>query len=118
MANMVWEMVELNGLNVETLKKVFSSNLARLMSDNGVNQRQMASDLEVTTGIVSRWVNGFTFPDSATIDRMREKYLWTLVELFNEGKTEVRKLDAAEAIMVLAEATGYERPKLKVKKIQ
>lgn len=111
---MVMTLVQLDGLSVETLKKIFGKNLREKMATISLTGSALASELNVSQGVVSRWMNGLSFPDTVTIDLMRRVYGWTTDDLLTERKDEPPR-DPAGAIKDIAEALGYERPRLKKK---
>ena len=112
---MVVSLIQLNGLDVDSLKAIFARNLEYAMKESGVNQSELAEAVGVSSGMVSRWVNGHSLPDSVVIDEMRRIYSWTTRDLFEENPDEPPPVNTASALKAIAEALGYERPRLRRK---
>lgn len=54
----------------ETWKQVFASNLADILSDKGMTQRQLAIDSGVSAAMISDYINGVRMPGLAAAINM------------------------------------------------
>lgn len=115
---MIMTLIQLDGVELESLKIIFGRNLDTLMRKSGVTGIQLAADVGVSQSMVSKWINAKSIPDSLVIDEMRKRYNWSPAQLFGEESDEPPPIDAAIALRSLAEALGFERPRLKRKPIQ
>lgn len=62
-------------------RKIFANNLSRLIEERGIEQRKLASDLNVSASIVSSWVLGKRFPRANTMQEIADYFHVTVSEL-------------------------------------
>jgi hypothetical protein len=103
-------------------KEVIRLNVDRLMKRDNLNGVLMASMLDEAPGSVSRWLNGKIGITSAILDKMRDRLGWGLKEMYWQPESDedepppgTKDLDRAEAVRIVADACGFERPRLKKK---
>ena len=62
-------------------RKIFASNLVRLLEQRGVEQQTVAIDLDVSTSTVSSWVTGQRFPRADMMQKLAVYFNVTVSEL-------------------------------------
>jgi len=62
-------------------RTIFAKNLSRLLEERGVEQQTVASDLNVSTSIVSAWVLGRRFPRADIMQKLAAYFHVTVSDL-------------------------------------
>lgn len=108
----------------DSLKTIICRNVVRLAKEDKVSGAQLSRILDVAPPNVSRWFNHKSRPDDAIIDKMRELLGWRLEELMWEPEADAKPperterhkpLTLIESIQLIADACGFERPRLRRK---
>lgn len=72
-------------MNEYDTKKIFSKNLSRVLSENGMTQAELASEMGVAASSVSAWCNGDKMPRMDKIEWISKKFNISKSELLEEN---------------------------------
>lgn len=86
-------MEELNEKNIED---IIADNLTELRKSKKLKQSELAEQMGYSDKTVSRWENGSTVPDIATLARLAEFYCITVDDLLHENAVEVASDEAIQ----------------------
>jgi len=102
------------------VKKVFSENIKRLRKEKGLEQKDVASALDVSTSIVSDWEKGNKMPRGGAIQKIADFFEVLQSELFIERGIQhitykeminipiVGKISCGNGTIAYEEIEGYE----------
>lgn len=72
-------------MNEYDTKKIFSKNLSKVLSENGMTQAELASEMGVAASSVSSWCNGDKMPRMDKIEWISKKFNILKSELLEEN---------------------------------
>ena len=111
MSGLVWRRLGI-GLRMESSRKLFGQNVARLADREGFSRKGLADSLGIKQQMVSRWISGKTLP-TKHLDGIAKYFKVPVKELFAEPKDPLPDPpqsilpDPIEALKVLALDYGY-----------
>lgn len=109
---------EFHLMPAQTTKDIRRQNLAKLMARDKLNGISLATLLDESAENVSRWLSGRASIKDSTVDKMIDRCGWSLAELHLTSESETAKrsdMDTLEALRVIIDACGFQRPTLKRK---
>ena len=72
-------------MNEYDTKKIFSKNLSKVLSENGMTQAELASEMGVAASSVSSWCNGDKMPRMDKIEWISKKFNILKSDLLEEN---------------------------------
>lgn len=112
MAAVYSRLVFRDGDGVASIAAIVGSNLERILAKKGKTQRWLASEVGVTHGMVSQWVNGRALPGQDKWDAIVKVLEISYVDLVRDPNDPT--VDDLDSILNhLARARGFELIKKK-----
>lgn len=83
-------------LNEKSIEDIIADNLTELRKSKKLKQSELAEQMGYSDKTVSRWENGSTVPDIATLARLAEFYGITVDDLLHENAVEIASDEAIQ----------------------
>lgn len=96
-------------MNEYDTKKIFSKNLSRVLSENGMTQAELASEMGVAASSVSAWCNGDKMPRMDKIEWISKKFNISKSELLEENLMQLVPPEQSTRGMTEDEREAYYR---------
>lgn len=96
-------------MNEYDTKKIFSKNLSRVLSENGMTQAELASEMGVAASSVSAWCNGDKMPRMDKIEWISKKFNISKSELLEENLMQLVPPEQSTRGMTEEEREAYYR---------
>lgn len=96
-------------MNEYDTKKIFSKNLSRVLSENGMTQAELASEMGVAASSVSAWCNGDKMPRMDKIEWISKKFNISKSELLEENLMQLVPPEQSARGMTEEEREAYYR---------
>lgn len=96
-------------MNEYDTKKIFSKNLSRVLSENGMTQAELASEMGVAASSVSAWCNGDKMPRMDKIEWVSKKFNISKSELLEENLMQLVPPEQSTRGMTEEEREAYYR---------
>ncbi|HCX3193310.1 TPA: helix-turn-helix transcriptional regulator [Staphylococcus aureus] len=80
----------------KSAREIFSENLLSLLNKKGIDQKQLATDLNISPASVTHWIKGNKYPRIGRIEELAEYFNVPMSRLTqNQGKDEQQDTIAA-----------------------
>lgn len=82
--------------NEKNIEEIIAGNLSELRKSKKLKQAELAEQMGYSDKTVSRWENGSTVPDIATLARLADFYHITVDDLLHENAVDVASVEAMQ----------------------